>query len=94
MRHQLLPLIGSALLLTACGTRLSSTTPYWDQTFGTRARATLAMQIAHPQVPSHDPAAGMDGKQAQAAYERYQKPGNGAVAAAPAGMLQGAGTNK
>ncbi len=94
MRHRLLPLIGGAWLLTACSTQLSTTTPYWDQSFGTRARATLALQIARPQVVSKNPVAGMDGNKAQATYERYQKPGNGAAAAAPAGMLEGVGTNK
>lgn len=94
MHHRLLPLIGSAWLLTACSTELSTTTPNWDQSFGTRARSTLALQIAQPQGTSKDPVAGMDGNRAQATYERYQKPGNGPAAAAPAGMLDGAGTNK
>jgi hypothetical protein len=60
-------------VLSAC----VSTTPHWDSRFGVDTRMALAQQIAHPAAARNaDPVAGMDGRSARAAYERYQKAGS------------------
>ncbi|WP_374362670.1 hypothetical protein [Pseudoduganella danionis] len=69
------PALLLATLCCGCSTQLSTSTPDWDQHFGSRARATLALQVAYPAAASSDTAAGMDGRKARAAYERYQKAG-------------------
>ena len=64
------------LILLVVGTLSScaDTTPHWDQRFGIDTRTTLAMQIADPVAARNtDPVSGMDGRNARAAYERYQK---------------------
>lgn len=58
---------------TGCSSLSPSSTPEWDRQFGTRARAALALQVADPHAPVSDTAAGMDGRKAGAAYQRYQK---------------------
>ena len=58
---------------TGCGSLSPSSTPEWDHQFGMRARAALALLVAQPQAPVSDTAAGMDGRKAGAAYQRYQK---------------------
>ncbi|OEZ56735.1 hypothetical protein [Duganella sp. HH105] len=72
MRHLLsLPL---ACTLAACALQTTPTTPHWDRNFGVAARATLAQQVVHADAGRNgDPVAGMDGRAAHAAYERYQK---------------------
>ncbi len=60
----------SASLLVACG----STTPNWDARFGDSVRMLNAQQVARPQAAANqDPVAGMDGKSARAAVERYER---------------------
>ncbi|MES2264794.1 MAG: hypothetical protein V4724_40375 [Pseudomonadota bacterium] len=59
-----------ALLLTAC----ASSTPQWDSRFGDAARSAFAQQVIDPQaVRNADPVAGIDGRAARNAQERYQK---------------------
>jgi hypothetical protein len=68
MRHFLILL--TAGMLSAC----ADTTPHWDRRFGIDTRSTLALQITYPAAAANaDPVAGMDGRSARAAYERYQK---------------------
>lgn len=72
MRYLLsLPL---ACMLASCALQLAPTTPEWDRRFGDAARATLARQVVDADAGrNRDPVAGMDGRAAHAAYERYQK---------------------
>ena len=57
-------------LLSAC----VSTTSNWDARFGIDTRMVLAQQVMDPDAARNtDPVAGMDGRSARAAYERYQK---------------------
>ncbi len=58
---------------TGCGSLSPASTPEWDRQFGMRARAALALQVADPHAPVSDTAAGMDGRKAGAAYQRYLK---------------------
>lgn len=74
MRY-LLPLLAAGTL-SACASPLVQTTPQWDSRFGLDTRMVLAQQILHPDgARNTDPVAGMDGRSARAAYERYQKNG-------------------
>jgi hypothetical protein len=69
MRYLVILLVG---VLSAC----VSTTPDWDSRFGVTTRLALARQIAEPAAAANtDPVAGMDGRSARAAYERYHKAG-------------------
>ncbi|NRR30890.1 pilus assembly protein [Oxalobacteraceae bacterium] len=57
-------------LLSAC----VHTTPDWDQRFGDATRIAMARQVVAPAAAANaDPAAGIDGKAGQAAFEKYQK---------------------
>lgn len=59
----------AALLLSAC----ASTTPIFDQRFGDSVRATLTSQVANPAAGANrNPVAGIDGRAASAAQERYE----------------------
>jgi hypothetical protein len=61
-----------ACALSAC----ASTTPHWDSRFGLATRTALLLQVADPAASRNtNPVAGMDGRSARAAYERYQKSG-------------------
>lgn len=69
MRYLTILLAGA---LCAC----AQTTPQWDARFGIETRVMLAQQVMRPEaVRNTDPVAGMDGRSARAAYERYQKAG-------------------
>lgn len=69
MRYLTILLAG---LLPAC----ANTTPHWDARFGIDTRMALVQQVMHPEAARNtDPVAGMDGRSARAAYERYQKSG-------------------
>jgi hypothetical protein len=60
--------------LSACATGVTSTTPQWDARFGADVRIALARQIIDPAAGRNtDPVAGMDGRAARSAFERYQK---------------------
>jgi hypothetical protein len=60
--------------LSACATAVVPTTPYWDGHFGDDVRIALARQIIDPDAGRNaDPVAGMDGRAARSAFERYQK---------------------
>ncbi len=62
--------IASIALMAAC----ASTTPNWDARFGDSVRGLNAQQVARPQAVSNaDPVAGMDGRAARAAIERYER---------------------
>ena len=64
-------LLGAALLalLTAC----APTTPQWEGRFGESVRATMASQVARPQVAANaNPVTGIDGRAARTAQERYE----------------------
>jgi hypothetical protein len=64
----------AAFMLCACASVLVPTTPRWDARFGADVRNTLAQQVIHPDAGRNaDPVAGMDGRSARSAYERYQK---------------------
>lgn len=64
----------AALTLSACASTVVPTTPQWDGRFGADVRNALARQVIHPDAGRNaDPVAGMDGRSARSAYERYQK---------------------
>lgn len=64
-----LPLLACGALMTGC-----ATTPQLDSRFGDAARIAFAQQVAAPAAARNpDPAAGMDGRAARLAQERYQK---------------------
>jgi hypothetical protein len=48
-------------------------TPYWDARFGSATRANLASQVIDPAPAGANPATGIDGRAARAAYEAYQR---------------------
>jgi len=49
-------------------------TPHWDAQVGVATRANLAAQVIDPAPASlTNPAAGIDGRAARAAYETYQR---------------------
>lgn len=59
-----------ALLAGGC----TSTTPHWDSQFGAATRANLAAQTIDPAAgASRDPALGLDGPAARAAFDNYQR---------------------
>lgn len=64
--------LGLALLgagLQGC----AQTTPQWDQQFGMATRANLAAQVIDPAAAANrNPAAGIDGRAAKNAHDRYQ----------------------
>ena len=58
-----------ALALAGC----ASSTPQWDARFGDSVRAALAAQAIDPAAArNRNPVAGLDGKAARAALERYE----------------------
>ncbi len=58
-----------AAALSAC-----AATPFDDERFGDSVRATTASQIIDPAASRNpDPVAGIDGRAAQAAQERYEE---------------------
>lgn len=60
-----------ALWLSACA---AGGTPQLDRRFGDAVRVAFAQQIAVPAAARHaGPAAGLDGRAARGAQERYQK---------------------
>lgn len=60
----------AALLLQGC----VQTTPKWDRQFGDAVHANLAAQVLDPAAGSNNnPAAGIDGRSARAAQERYER---------------------
>lgn len=60
----------SCSVLAAC----ASTTPHWDARFGDSVRSLNAQQVVRPQAAVNaDPVAGMDGRTARAALERYER---------------------
>jgi len=49
-------------------------TPHWDTQLGVATRANLAAQVIDPAPAAvANPAAGIDGRAARAAYETYQR---------------------
>jgi len=66
----------AALLVLAggCLQGCVAPTPQWDARFGDATRANLAAQVIDP-APANaaNPAAGVDGRAARAAYEAYQR---------------------
>ena len=61
--------LAPAALLAAC----ASSTPQWDVRFGESVRGALATQAVNPAAArNQDPVAGLDGKAARAALERYE----------------------
>jgi len=75
--------------LAACAnTPLGNTTPQWDSQFGSSTRTAMARQIIDPGARRNaDPVAGMNGKAAHGAYERYQRTFNGTAPKAPTFMI-------
>ena len=63
-------LLAPAALLAAC----ASSSPQWDARFGASVRDAIAAQVANPAAArNQDPVAGLDGKAARAALERYEQ---------------------
>lgn len=59
-----------ALLVQGC----VAPAPRFDHYFGSSVRANLAAQVAQPAAAANsNPAAGVDGKAARAAQERYER---------------------
>ncbi len=86
--HTLASAIATATLLAGC----AHTTPDWDARFGDATRIALARQVADPQAARGGAAvAGMDGKAARGAYERYQKSFS-EPAPAPAALILNSGS--
>ena len=51
-----------------------STTPYWDSQFGQSVRTAVTSQTLHPGAAANrDPGAGIDGKAALGAHQRYEQ---------------------
>jgi type IV pilus biogenesis protein CpaD/CtpE len=64
----------SAMLLALLVQGCMSAAPRFDHHFGEAVRANLASQVAHPGAAANtNPAAGVDGKAARAAQERYER---------------------
>jgi hypothetical protein len=64
------------LALAALGAGCAQTTPHWDRQYGDSVRATLAAQVIDPAAAQNaDPVAGLDGKSALSALQRYQRSG-------------------
>jgi hypothetical protein len=64
----------AAATLSGCTSAVVQTTPQWDSHFGADVRVALARQTIRPDAGRNaDPVAGMDGRAARSAYERYQK---------------------
>lgn len=62
--------IAAVILLAGC----ASTTPAWDAVFGDTVRAAAAQQTLNPDASRNtDPVAGVDGRAAREAINRYQK---------------------
>jgi hypothetical protein len=81
----------AACALAACvNTPLGKTTPQWDSQFGSSTRTALAQQVIDPKARRNaDPVAGMNGKAAHGAYERYQRTFSGTAPQAPTFMISG-----
>jgi hypothetical protein len=63
-----------AILLSGLLAACAPTTPQLDQHFGATVRGAFARQIVDPAAGANpDPVAGIDGRSARAAFERYQK---------------------
>lgn len=68
-RLRRLAALAPAALLAAC----ASSTPQWDARFGESVRGALAAQAINPGAArNQNPVAGLDGKAARAALERYE----------------------
>ncbi len=76
-RHRALARLGRPVLAAALAALLAAcapTTPQLDRRAGDAVRIAFAQQVAHPGAAANpDPVAGLDGKSARAALERYQK---------------------
>jgi hypothetical protein len=69
MSRKSFPLVLASLALTAC----VNTTPNWDRQFGQSVRGAIASQTINPAAAANqDPAAGIDGKAALGAQQRYE----------------------
>ncbi|MGH8854827.1 MAG: hypothetical protein ACREWI_11165 [Telluria sp.] len=82
-----------ALLLPgACLQGCAHTTPQWDQQFGTATRDNLARQVLDPAAAANrQPAAGIDGRAAKGAHDRYQHSFAQPDSAPPALVTNGGG---
>jgi hypothetical protein len=66
------PLLLAVLPLALAG--CASTTPNYDQEFGTAVRAAIAQQTINPEASRNtDPVLGLDGKAAGATMRNYDK---------------------
>jgi type IV pilus biogenesis protein CpaD/CtpE len=67
-----------------------STTPRFDRQFGDAVRTNLAAQVLNPAAAANpNPAAGIDGRAARGAEERYEKSYAQPEPAAPALIIKG-----
>jgi len=64
----------AALTIAGVLTGCVASTPQFDRRFGAPVRDAMASQVAHPDAGANtDPVAGMDGRSAVLAFDRYQK---------------------
>jgi hypothetical protein len=79
----------AAATLSACAdTALTHSTPDWDSRFGANTRTAFAQQIINPGAARNAaPVTGMDGRAAQAGYERYQRTFSDTKPQAPAFLI-------
>jgi hypothetical protein len=76
---------GASALMIATLAACTHTTPRLDSQFGSAVRTTLARQVLNPDAGAPAAAAaGMDGRAARAALERYQSSFGAASSAAAA----------
>jgi protein-disulfide isomerase len=72
MKDIKLPLLLAVLPLALAG--CASTTPNYDQEFGTAVRAAIAQQTINPEASRNtDPVLGLDGKATAATMKNYDK---------------------
>lgn len=84
-----MPALLALSTLCACAdTALVRGTPHWDSRFGANTRTAFAQQIIDPGAARNAaPATGMDGRAAQAGYERYQRTFNDTKPQAPTFLI-------
>ena len=86
-QHNHMFLLLGVMLAAGC----AQTSPRFDQSFGSSVRGAVASQIADPTAAANrNPVAGMDGRSARSAYQRYEL-GLPVPQAAPS-MMSGGGT--
>lgn len=84
----LLTMLAAATLSACADTARMRSTPDWDSRFGANTRTAFAQQIIDPAAARKAaPPTGVDGRAAQAAYERYQRTFSDTKAQAPTFLI-------